>query len=451
MSDRRWLDEARDPGRRALREALDEAERFKHAEMLQRRVWSRVSDPARAGAGARAGRRLLMAGALVASAAGAAALVATLRMPRPTAPERAALARAVPARPVTPRPPVVIATRAGERKVRLLAHGARAELAPQTVMAFDEQERPALERGEVRVEVPALPHAEPFVMRVASYRVVLAAARFTARAQPGGVSVTVEEGAAEVWDGARRVPVGPGQTWTDAPRPAAAPARPAASRPSAARPASGRDRAPGLAPAGTDEGPADLAAARAARAASDPRRALALYQRLAERGGPSAENALYEIGGIYHDQLASPREALAAWERYRARYPRGLLRAEADLSIVDTLAGLGESTRALNEALSFLKRYPHSERRGEVARVAGDLYRTRGNCRAAVGFYQTALDARLAGDEGDDAAWSRASCLIALGDAGAPAAVREYLARHPHGRHVADAARALGETARSSP
>jgi tetratricopeptide (TPR) repeat protein len=187
-----------------------------------------------------------------------------------------------------------------------------------------------------------------------------------------------------------------------------------------------------------------LSAARAARAGADPDRALEIYQRLAERGGPLAENALYEIGGIYRDQLRQPRQALVTWERYRARYPRGLLRAEADLSIVDTLSSMGESTRALKEALAFLRNHPRNERRGEIARVAGDLYRSRGHCRDAAELYGRVDGTSASKADADDAAYGRAACLEMLGDPGAVSALREYLRVRPAGRHSGEAARLLG-------
>ena len=129
------------------------------------------------------------------------------------------------------------------------------------------------------------------------------------------------------------------------------------------------------------------------------------------------------------------------------------MRAEADLSVIDTLAALetsqdsGAGTRTLNEALAFLKRYPHSERRGEVSRVVGDLYRERGNYRAALDFYRAVPSAKAAGtagDDADDAAFGQAACLYALRDDGADAALRTYLGQRPHGRHARDAARLLG-------
>ena len=337
--------------------------------------------------------------------------------------------------------------------MRILARGARAELSPRTSVAVDEQGRPELRQGEVRFQVAAGAlsggDSQRFFVRVASYRVVVAGARFVVKAEAQSISVAVEDGEAEIWNGSHVVRIGSGETWSSD---AAAPhAR-------AGVPRAAREKAPSLAPVAQAEGPAadqdreDLAAARAARAASDPRRALALYEHLASRSGPAAENALYEIGGIYHDQLKQPTKAIAAWDRYRARYPNGLLRAEADLSVIDTLATLetpgnsADGTRTLNEALAFLKRYPHSERRGEVSRVVGDLYRERGNYRAALDFYRAVPSSKAGagGEDADDAAFGQAACLYALRDDGADASLRAYLAQRPHGRHARDAARLLG-------
>src|SRR5204862_7677316 len=76
MSDLRWLDDAEDPARQALRQGLDESERFTHSEVRQRRVWARVSDPART---FRDARRAFVRGALIASAATAVVVVAVER------------------------------------------------------------------------------------------------------------------------------------------------------------------------------------------------------------------------------------------------------------------------------------------------------------------------------------------------------------------------------------
>jgi hypothetical protein len=183
--------------------------------------------------------------------------------------------------------------------------------------------------------------------------------------------------------------------------------------------------------------------ARRARLA-DPARALALYERLASARGPLAEIALYEMGTIENEGLHDPRRALATFERYRERYPRGLLRAEADFSVIEVLTRLREETRALEEARGFLRHYPQSERRGEVAILAGDLARTGGDCALAVALYETANRGRLSASDADDAAFNRAACLAAGGDGRGPAAARDYLARFPAGRHRGEASRLLG-------
>jgi len=461
MSDLRWLDDAEDPAQIALRQGLDESERFAHSELMQRRVWARVSDPARTH---RATRRAFARGALVASVVTVVAVVVVQRFPLTatsigsrdgartlaasvTAPVGEALAVTAPAGSV-------VETGSGERMVRVLPRGGRAEIAPRTLVAVDAQGRPELRHGEVRFSVApggtsgtsgtsGTNDAQKFSVRVASYRVVVAGARFVVKAQAQSVTIAVEDGEAEIWNGSHVVRIGSGETWSsDA-------AEHEARRSGAPRAAQGK--APALAPAEDNQQDRDdLAAARAARAAADPRRALAIYEQLATRSGPAAENALYEIGGIYHDQLKQPTKAVAAWDRYRSRYPNGLLRAEADLSVIDTLEtsqNPADGSRTLSEALAFLKRYPHSERRAEVARVVGDIYRGRDNCRAALDFYRAVPSSKASSDDADDASFGQAACLYALRDDGASSALRGYLAQNPRGRHARDAARLLGDKA----
>jgi tetratricopeptide (TPR) repeat protein len=459
MSDLRWLDDAGDPAHATLRQALDESERFTHSELRQRRVWARVSDPART---RRATRNAFVRGALAASALTAVAVVAIdhVRVAAPTtgaALPQAAGVQSAAASPSSPGAPTlvvaaagsVVETGAGEHLVRVLPRGARAEIGPRTSLAVDAQGRPEVRRGEVRFHVAASSSdvGQKFFVRVAPYRVVVAGARFVVKAEAQSISIAVENGEAEIWNGSRVVRIGSGETWSSdgAPRAHAGVPRAARDKSPALAPASGSDRDP----QSSEQDREDLAAARAARAAADPRRALALYEQLASRNGPAAENAMYEIGGIYHDQLKQPAKAIAAWDRYRTRYPNGLLRAEADLSVIDTLeasANPADGSRTLNEALAFLKRYPHSERRGEVSRVVGDLYRERGNYRAALDFYRAVPSVRsgLGADDADDAAFGEAACLYALRDDGADAALRSYLAQRPRGRHARDAARLLG-------
>jgi ferric-dicitrate binding protein FerR (iron transport regulator) len=449
------LDDAEDPAQIALRQGLDESERFAHSELMQRRVWARVSDPARTH---RATRRAFARGAFVASLATVVAVVVVQRVSLTTpagARDGARTIAASVAAPlvdalaVTAPAGAIVETGAGERMVRVLPRGGRAEIGPRTLVAVDAQGRPELRHGEVRFSVATTANtadAQKFSVRVASYRVVVAGARFVVKAQAQSVTIAVEDGEAEIWNGSHVVRIGSGETWSsDA---AAHDAR----RAGVSHAAPGK--APALAPGATAEDNQqdreDLAAARAARAAADPRRALAIYEQLASRSGPAAENALYEIGGIYHDQLKQSAKAVAAWDRYRSRYPNGLLRAEADLSVIDTLEtsqNPADGSRTLSEALGFLKRYPHSERRAEVARVVGDLYRGRDNCRAALDFYRAVPSSKASSDDADDASFGQAACLYALRDDGASSALRGYLAQNPRGRHARDAARLLGDKA----
>ena len=180
-------------------------------------------------------------------------------------------------------------------------------------------------------------------------------------------------------------------------------------------------------------------AARAALASGDAPRALQLYRALAQGTGPSAENASYEIGKILNEKLGQPANAVAAWRHYRSANPEGILRAEADVSIIETLARTGDTDEALSEATDFLRRRPDSERRAEIARLAGDLYRARGDCRHALAAYQITLGASRPRDAVEAATFHRAACLAHLGDAGAADAARAYLRAYPSGKFRGEA------------
>jgi hypothetical protein len=406
----RWLDEARDPGRRALRQALDEGA-IADQPLAKQRVWNRVqapwADPRRGG-----WRLPLLLGVAIGSAA--VLLVLALR------PVPAIVRVSAP-----PAPPGVIPLPADPRQH--LARGVEAELAPRSVLVpGDEQTPPEVRGGRVRFSVP---HQEPghrYLVRARGYQVVVVGTTFVVGVADGSVDVAVESGVVQVEDaatGRRLARLEPGQRWSSQTPPPRR--RVAAAVPGDAVSAGALDEARRL-------------------RQSDPQRALALYQRLASSHGPLAEIALYEMGAIEDEGLRDPRRALGTWERYRERYPRGMLRAEADFSLIEVLARLREQTRALDEARAFLRRYPQSERRGEIAVLAADLARTGGDCTLAVTLYDTAARARLPPPLADDAAFNRAACLAAAGDARASAAARDYLARFPAGTHRPEAGRLLG-------
>jgi len=84
---------------------------------------------------------------------------------------------------------------------------------------------------------------------------------------------------------------------------------------------------------------------------------------------PSRENAAYEMGRVLRDGLHRPRAAVAAWSA-TGRASQRVAASGGDLSILETLAKLGDKAAALSEAEAFLSRYPNSERRDEVAKLA---------------------------------------------------------------------------------
>jgi tetratricopeptide (TPR) repeat protein len=116
-----------------------------------------------------------------------------------------------------------------------------------------------------------------------------------------------------------------------------------------------------------------LQEANAAVQSGEANRAAEILARAAQGNGPAAENAAYELARVTRYNLGRPRQAIALWDKYRNRFPSGVLRTEADLSIVDTLSQLGDVRAALAEANAFIARHPNSERRGEVQRLVERL------------------------------------------------------------------------------
>jgi hypothetical protein len=82
----------------------------------------------------------------------------------------------------------------------------------------------------------------------------------------------------------------------------------------------------------------------------------------------------YEAARLRRDEgdLAG---AVAAFRDCRRRFPRGLLRLEVDLSIVELLPRLGRFQEALAESAALLAAHPHGERTAELHRLRGNIYR----------------------------------------------------------------------------
>ncbi|HEV3031343.1 MAG TPA: FecR domain-containing protein [Polyangia bacterium] len=330
-----------------------------------------------------------------------------------------------------------IRTGAGERLELTLVGGAEAHLESSSVMTIDRAGRTKVDGGEVAFKVPRQSAGHSYVVLAGPYRVVVLGTRFKLRMDGARrVYVDDQDGIVEIWDHARLARLATGETWASPDLPSSDTAPRTIPHVRALAPA-----APGTASGADDDAEAS---ARAALASGDTTRALALYRALVQRGGAAGENAAYEVGKILRDRLAQPANAVAAWRRYRSDHPDGVLRVETDVSIIETLVHAGDAPGALAEAADFIRNHPDSERRAEIARVAGDLYRSRADYKRAVTAYQIALSSPLVRDAAEPATFHRAECLMQLGDPAGPDATRAYLRRWPSGRFRVDAERLLG-------
>ena len=430
--DKRWLDHAADPGRRAVRRALDEAAPAGPDELARQRVWAGVHAPWKRTSRGGSVRRWPML-AVIGAASVATALVG-LRVVQHQA-ARGPVGAPPPASGSAP-------IESAHGSLHRLAGGVDAQLSPRaTLIPGDTAQAPEVRQGRVRFSVPHQPPGQRWAVRAGAYRVVVLGTVFDVAVEHEGVEVSVASGVVQIEEavsGRRLERVAAGEQWSSDSAPVPAVVAPPAER--------GTGSGTGTGTIGKTDagGPQALAQAREARRLGEPRRALAIYGRLVAAGGALAESALYEMGTIEYEDLHDPAAALETWQRYRRRYPEGVLRAEADLSVLEVLPRLGQEGKALDEARAFLRRHPRSERRGEVARVAGDLARTRGDCRAAIELFEIAGQVRSTGHDADDAAFGRAACLHRLQDPRAAEAVAEYLRRFPAGRHAAEAGRLGG-------
>jgi hypothetical protein len=378
----KWLDDSRDAVEGALRDALDEAGERTGDEIAHRRVWTRIANP-HVPSGARLWLvRLGLLGVLGAGVAGA-----ILVWPR--APERPLASLPAPAMnppPSEPAPaltivrqplldgPTTIRSDARNRTYLRLWGGTEVDLEPSSAFSLDRENRPSIDKGRVSLAVPHQTPGHRFTLTAGPYLISVLGTKFQVRVAGDSVGVDVEEGVVEVSRGARSVRVQAGEAWTNGsgterharPHAVRAPERVAAVAVAAAPP-------PEPAPVANSIAADQFRQAQMALAEGHPQRALEILEVLARGRGPSAENAAYEVGKVLRYHFMRPKQALAAWYRYRARFPQGMLRAETDMSIVDALLVVGDKLGALAEADSFLARYPQSERRPEMSRIVSQL------------------------------------------------------------------------------
>lgn len=425
----RWPGDA--PGEERLRAGLASARARTGDELSRRRMWSVLAHvpsleplPRR--------RRWLPLGAAVMTMSVVCAVifigVTWLRQPHAERPMQLALPHEAP-RPghdaaeentAFVKGPVEIATGANETMQIRLHGGARAALGTRTRLVLNGKHEASVHSGRVVLEVRKQAPGQQFTLAAGPYVIAVIGTRFAVERDDRGVTVQVEEGVVQVERGQHKVRLVAGQKWTgwlaespptetfvssgrsravsppphrkpqvlSRPLPGEGGAESLSSPPLSAAPAAMPERA-SVAPPEAASAPAipsnvaaarvDLAAeARAALAAGDADRALALMAALAKRPGLAGENAVYEMGRIWRDRKGQPRQALEVWQRYRVQHPAGLLRPEVDLSIVETYVSLADHARALAEAKAFLARHPTSERRAEVERLLHSLSKSEG-------------------------------------------------------------------------
>jgi len=198
----------------------------------------------------------------------------------------------------------------------------------------------------------------------------------------------------------------------------------------------GAEAAAGLGPADT-AGPDCLSLARLGKT----RDAEACFLKRAQGTGLGAEMALYEVARLRRDVLADAEGALRALAEYRARFPSGSLRREADMSQLELQIQLGRSEDALKQSAELLSSSSSGERAAELHFLRGQILRkSQSKYAAALVEYELA---EKAGGHLGDVKYFRALCLEALGrGSDAAASFADYL-QQPHPVYGEDARRRL--------
>ncbi len=349
--DSQWQDALQndaDPALQRVGEGLLASQSLGTDELLRRRVWSRVASPP-----PERGRRIGILALLLSTTAVAAGLFWFVGPPVIDPAPIVSRSAPIKANIEKSEEPLVIAeslrTGPGERLGIHLANGARVDLAPETHFHVRVEGAPELQAGRIGLQVPPQRPEAPFVVMAGPYRVRVVGTRFSIEMNAEQVAVGVIEGVVEVEREGRVVRLRAGQSWSGSiTKLHREPER----------------RRPNVAIKSTSVELGEQA--RQALAAGNVEEALRLLSQLSRKDDPAGENAVYESARLVRDRLKQPREALRIWRSYRIRFPNGMLRAEVDLNIVETLAQLGSRDRALVEAEDFLHRHPQSERRMEV-------------------------------------------------------------------------------------
>lgn len=392
-----WLENPQTEAEKLLRDGLDLAAQRTGDEITHRRMWAKLSDALLVPEPRKSGRLILVSASAAVALLAVAGLIAYpylgSRTPAPLAnnPPKAvgngsstAIATQVTPEESERAPGNVIRTRKGEHARVALGGGALAALEEESALTWDTQHRPSVEQGGVELSVPRQPPGWRFSVTAGPYVVTVAGTRFKVHVNSQTVGVEVSEGAVEVWRGSHSTRLVAGDAWNGplqadetAPQPSfggsALPAPSPSERPQASSASASALSAPLASSKSVVSANRGLRDAQAALQSGEVTRAVEILNHTAQGTGPAAENAAYELARITRYNLGRPRQAVALWDKYRNRFPAGLLRTEADLSIVDTLSQLGDVQGALSEANAFIARHPNSERRMEVQRLVERL------------------------------------------------------------------------------
>jgi ferric-dicitrate binding protein FerR (iron transport regulator) len=437
-------------------------------------AWRRLSAPSRHGGGAVwvAAASVVAAAVLVLSARRdhAGAVVAT-RAPAPARPESAAApatpaaAAHAPARARAAQPPqhqtrLALAARPCPLPVGLaaLADEATVEVGAGTrarASADDGLVRVVVDRGEVLLHVDKRTFGGPaFEVAAGPYRFRVLGTKFRvarSASTTDRVELWVEEGRVAVsWRGRELGIVEAGGYW------AGRATRVAARAPTVVADATAATPPPG--DVAEAEPPAPAAPARGglssrtlcAELAASPataRDAVNCYLGSGDSDGVASETALFEAARLRRDALRDAAGALETFQLYRARFPRGMLRAEVDLSIIELLPKLNRHREAVEEIGRMLAGDGGRERAAELLFLRGNIYREVLEDFARAERDYAGVEAVRAPEVGD-ATFFRGVCLQAVGRADeARAAFERYLAAGP-ARFTEEATRRLRRLAR---
>jgi transmembrane sensor len=277
----------------------------------------------------------------------------------------AGVAFAVLDRPSTTAPSATAAqpSQAATASALTFVEGSRALLSPGAKVHTDRQtEREVLlaqHAGTVRYEVH--PDAQRvFQVRARGATIEVIGTIFTVQVESRSVHVSVDRGRVQVFDGERRVELGPGEQLSissGAEPPAAAQAPASAAAP--AGPTSERSPIQEL-----------LAKADAARRAGRLDEAAAALRQIANQhpADPRAVSALFTLGRVERARGAEDRAARAfhsAW----SRAPSGPLAEDALAEEASSWAKVGNSSSAAAAAKRYMARYPQGSHADRMRRL----------------------------------------------------------------------------------